>query len=204
MTIIRRAARWRRTTARRIVSASSVHGRDCSRSNSLDDPTAADAKLRALAPGAAAFTLASAQPKSLSGFDPTTMIGAAPESNEGAGPDEAAFDSAKAAGRSRGPRHRQLPGLAARARRAEGARRGTRSLAWLRSTARRGRWRARRDARRRAAERAGIRERRAGAPPTSRRPKAFDASEGTALDPLRDKSWDLTSAKNVPAIVNPR
>lgn len=30
------------------------------------------------------------------------------------------------------------------------------------------------------------------------RPRAFDASEGTALDPLRDKSWDLTSAKTVP------
>ncbi|MBM3624318.1 MAG: aminodeoxychorismate lyase, partial [Alphaproteobacteria bacterium] len=31
------------------------------------------------------------------------------------------------------------------------------------------------------------------------RPRAFDASEGTSLDPLRDKSWDLTSAKTVPA-----
>ncbi|MFO1124154.1 MAG: endolytic transglycosylase MltG [Methylocystis sp.] len=30
------------------------------------------------------------------------------------------------------------------------------------------------------------------------RPRAFDASEGTSLDPLRDKSWDLTSAKTVP------
>ncbi|QGM94238.1 endolytic transglycosylase MltG [Methylocystis rosea] len=30
------------------------------------------------------------------------------------------------------------------------------------------------------------------------RPRAFDASEGTPLDPLRDKSWDLTSAKTVP------
>ena len=31
------------------------------------------------------------------------------------------------------------------------------------------------------------------------RPRAFDASEGTPLDPLRDKSWDLTSAKTVPS-----
>jgi UPF0755 protein len=31
------------------------------------------------------------------------------------------------------------------------------------------------------------------------RPRAFDASEGTALDPLRDKSWDLSSPKTVPA-----
>ena len=38
-------------------------------------------------------------------------------------------------------------------------------------------------------------------PPPARvaRPRAFDASEGTALDPLRDKAWDLSSAKTVPA-----
>ncbi len=29
------------------------------------------------------------------------------------------------------------------------------------------------------------------------KPRIFDASEGTALDPLRDKSWDLNSAKTV-------
>lgn len=34
--------------------------------------------------------------------------------------------------------------------------------------------------------------------PQRARPRAFDASEGTALDPLRDRSWDLTSAKIVP------
>jgi UPF0755 protein len=32
----------------------------------------------------------------------------------------------------------------------------------------------------------------------ARRPRAFDASEGTALDPLRNKSWDLNSPKTVP------
>ena len=31
------------------------------------------------------------------------------------------------------------------------------------------------------------------------RPRAFDASEGTGLDPLRNKSFDLTSAKTVPS-----
>ena len=31
-----------------------------------------------------------------------------------------------------------------------------------------------------------------------RRPRAFDASEGTPLDPLRNKTWDLNSPKNVP------
>ena len=30
--------------------------------------------------------------------------------------------------------------------------------------------------------------------------KVFDASEGTALDPLKDKSWDLNSAKTVPSL----
>jgi UPF0755 protein len=32
-----------------------------------------------------------------------------------------------------------------------------------------------------------------------KRPRAFDASEGTPLDPLRNKTWDLNSSKNVPA-----
>ncbi|MBI1980275.1 MAG: endolytic transglycosylase MltG [Methylocystis sp.] len=36
------------------------------------------------------------------------------------------------------------------------------------------------------------------------RPRAFDASEGTPLDPLRDKSWDLTSAKTVPSTADVR
>ncbi len=39
----------------------------------------------------------------------------------------------------------------------------------------------------------------ASAPAGRGRPRVFDASEGTPLDPLRDKSWDLTSAKTVPA-----
>jgi len=43
----------------------------------------------------------------------------------------------------------------------------------------------------------------AGAPRPAR-PRAFDASEGTSLDPLRDKSWDLTSAKTVPAAASYR
>ncbi|MCC0005778.1 MAG: endolytic transglycosylase MltG [Methylobacteriaceae bacterium] len=42
----------------------------------------------------------------------------------------------------------------------------------------------------------------AAAPPAPvagqpRKPVAFDASEGTALDPLRNKSWDLNTAKSV-------
>ncbi|GJE72693.1 hypothetical protein CHKEEEPN_4252 [Methylorubrum podarium] len=35
------------------------------------------------------------------------------------------------------------------------------------------------------------------------RPKAFDASEGTKLDPLRNKTYDLGSPKTVPALRNP-
>jgi len=34
-------------------------------------------------------------------------------------------------------------------------------------------------------------------PGHARKPIAFDASEGTALDPLRNKSWDLNTAKSV-------
>jgi UPF0755 protein len=35
------------------------------------------------------------------------------------------------------------------------------------------------------------------------RPKAFDASEGTRLDPLRNKTYDLGSPKTVPSLRNP-
>ncbi|KAF2991900.1 endolytic transglycosylase MltG [Methylocystis sp. MJC1] len=42
------------------------------------------------------------------------------------------------------------------------------------------------------------------AAPQRARPRAFDASEGTTLDPLRDKSWDLTSAKTVPTTADIR
>ncbi|OAI24911.1 aminodeoxychorismate lyase [Methylosinus sp. R-45379] len=40
----------------------------------------------------------------------------------------------------------------------------------------------------------------AGQPPRAARARAFDASEGTALDPLRDRGWDLNSAKTVPDV----
>jgi UPF0755 protein len=40
----------------------------------------------------------------------------------------------------------------------------------------------------------------APAPAGGKRPRAFDASEGTARDPLRNKSYDLTSAKTVPVL----
>jgi hypothetical protein len=36
-------------------------------------------------------------------------------------------------------------------------------------------------------------------PPRQARPPIFDASEGTALDPLKDKKWDLTSPKDIPS-----
>ena len=131
------------------------------------------------------------------------MIGAAPESNEGAGPDEAAFDreggralegsdvasypvspraraeqKARAAELGLSPGSDQLPAEVVGARDATP------------------------DAARPSA--LGYASAETGASPKSRRPKAFDASEGTPLDPLRDKSWDLTTAKNVPATVNPQ
>jgi hypothetical protein len=36
--------------------------------------------------------------------------------------------------------------------------------------------------------------------PLQRRPRAFDAVEGTAKDPLRNKSFDLTTPKTVPTL----
>ena len=36
--------------------------------------------------------------------------------------------------------------------------------------------------------------------PAKPRPRAFDASEGTPLDPLRNKNFDLSSAKTVPSL----
>ena len=37
-------------------------------------------------------------------------------------------------------------------------------------------------------------------PPNGKRPKAFDASEGTPLDPLLNRTYDLTSPKTIPVI----
>lgn len=42
-----------------------------------------------------------------------------------------------------------------------------------------------------------------GSAANGQRPKAFDASEGTRLDPLRNKTFDLNSAKNVPVLKQP-
>ena len=42
-----------------------------------------------------------------------------------------------------------------------------------------------------------------GGEPGAPRPKAFDASEGTRLDPLRNKTYDLGSPKTVPVLRNP-
>jgi UPF0755 protein len=40
----------------------------------------------------------------------------------------------------------------------------------------------------------------AAAAPAPRRPRAFDASEGTSRDPLKNKSFDLNSPKTVPSL----
>ncbi|ACL57735.1 endolytic transglycosylase MltG [Methylobacterium nodulans] len=42
-----------------------------------------------------------------------------------------------------------------------------------------------------------------GVDPNAQRSKAFDASEGTARDPLRNKTYDLTFPKTVPVLRNP-
>jgi UPF0755 protein len=168
---------------------------------SLDDPTTADPKLRALAPARPTFTLASAQPKIFSGFDPTTMIGAAPESSEVAGPEEAAFAAEGGKALLEGREVASYP-VSARARAEQKARAAELGLS-AGSDQLPADVVGARDATPDAPA-LGFASAETGAPPASRRPKAFDASEGTPLDPLRDKSWDLTSAKNVPATVNLR
>ena len=35
------------------------------------------------------------------------------------------------------------------------------------------------------------------------RPRGFDASEGTALDPLRNKTYDLNYPKTIPPLILP-
>ena len=128
------------------------------------------------------------------------MIGAAPESNEGAGPDEAAFD--REGGRALEGREVASYPVSARARAEQKARAAELGLSPGSDQL--------------PADVVGARDATPDADRPSalgyasaetgalRRPRAFDASEGTPLDPLRDKSWDLTSAKNVPATVNPQ
>jgi UPF0755 protein len=167
--------------------------------DSLDDPTVADRLLQALAPARAFFTLAGAQPKSFSGFDPTAMISAAPESNEVAGTDEVAFENEGGKALLEGHDVASYP-VSPRARAEQKARAAKLGLSpgsdQLPADVV-----GERDAPPNGPA-LGFASAEADAPPTAHRPKAFDASQGTPLDPLRDKSWDLTSAKNVPASAN--
>ncbi len=172
---------------------------------SLDDPThGADPRHRALASARPLLTLAGAQPKSFTGFDPTTMIGAAPESNEVAGTDEVAFENEGGKALLDGHDVASYP-VSPRVRAEQKARAAKLGLSagsdQLPSDVV-GERDATPDAARPNLPALGFASAEAGAPPAPRRPKAFDASEGTPLDPLRDKSWDLTSAKNVPASAN--
>ncbi|NDA47153.1 MAG: hypothetical protein EBY21_07745, partial [Alphaproteobacteria bacterium] len=43
----------------------------------------------------------------------------------------------------------------------------------------------------------------AQSPNTENVTQIFDASEGTSLDPLKNKSWDLNSGKVVPSVMQP-
>ncbi|BDV32698.1 endolytic transglycosylase MltG [Methylocystis iwaonis] len=168
-----------------------------------DDPTADAAphlaRLRVARPY---FTQESAQPKALhNGFDPTLLAAGAPASdNEGEdgsiGPDMMAREGAD--GKALPEEVASYP--VSPARRAEQKARAARLglsagsdelpadtlavKASMEETA--------------AASSAGGPIALAAAPQHAR-PRAFDASEGTTLDPLRDKSWDLTSAKTVPS-----
>jgi len=178
MTIIRRAGdgggRRRDASSRQVRSmAGTVRGRLTRRSDGRRREASRSG------PGAADIHARQRAPKSFSGFDPTTMIGAAPESNEGAGPERRRRSIGKVAGRKRAATSPVTPSRRARAPSRKRAPRNS-VFRLARSTARRGRWRARRDARRRSASALGYASAETGASPRSRRPRAFDASKHAA------------------------
>lgn len=168
-----------------------------------DDPTAdAAPQLAALRPARAFFTQDAAQPRSMgSGLDPDLLAAGGESEEGGVSPDMMARE---------GPDGRALPDDAqdiaaypvSPARRAEQKARAAKlglssGSDELPSEV--------------LGEKAlpeGATALAPAAPPAAAvgvaRPRAFDASEGTALDPLKDRSWDLTSAKTVPASRNLR
>jgi UPF0755 protein len=169
---------------------------------SLDDPTlGADPALNAVRPSRAYFTLADAQPKNLATFNSAALASSepgaggiegdsvAPESVDGKalayGDDVASFPISPRQRAEQKARAAKL-GLAAGSDDLPdgviGARDQSTELAAYAVAASNS-----------VAANAGA------AAPAGRRIHAVDASEGTALDPLRDRSWDLSSAKTVPA-----
>lgn len=177
--------------------------------DSLDDPTvAADPRQRSLRPARAFFTFANAQPRDLPGFDPTTMISETPpEGSELASTDEAAFQNEGGQAMLEGRDVASYP-VSPSARADQKARAAKLGLAAGSDQLSPADVIAPRDAAGAARPNAAPPDMASAGPAApaaaARRPKAFDASQGTPLDPLRDKSWDLTSAKNVPADINLR
>ncbi len=165
---------------------------------SLDDPTLDYPQFYALRPARPYFTSASAQPRNLAGFDAALLASASGPGasfGEDGEPDAAlAPQSDKGGALAYGgdivsypaPEHLRAEQKARAAR--YGLSTGGDQLPEGVIGARAG------DADGPSAAAPGA----ASNPPQARR-RIVDASEGTALDPLRDKSWDLTSAKTVPA-----
>jgi UPF0755 protein len=154
---------------------------------SIDDPTLeADRRYDALRPARAYFTLASARPRSrAASFDPTAALAEIPSGEE----DEGAYASTVGAGVASYPvsetRRAELKARAARFGFVQPSDRLPDGVIGAPDPEPDG-------------APAAYAASEAGAPSARSKSRVVDASEGSAIDPLRDSSWDLTSAKTVP------
>ncbi len=169
---------------------------------SLDDPTlSADPALNAIRPSRAYFTLAAAQPKSLSTFDSAVLVSSAPSVGDIEG-DSVAPESADGKALAYGGDVASFP-ISPRQRAEQKARAAKLGLAAGSDDLPDGVIGARDQSTGLAAYAVpasnSVTANAGAAALAGRRIRAVDASEGTALDPLRDRSWDLSSAKTVPA-----
>ncbi|QGM47603.1 endolytic transglycosylase MltG [Methylocystis heyeri] len=170
---------------------------------SFDDPSfGAAPSSRAVRPARPFFSLAEAQPRSLSTFDPVAVAAAAAASarpGDGGDIDVAPEGPDGKPVADAGPEVTSYP-VSARARAEQKARAARLGLTAGSDDLPDGVVGARDAAAEAPAQMlaaASAVEGPGGQQP--RRYRAIDASEGTALDPLRDRSWDLSSAKVVPA-----
>ena len=168
---------------------------------SLDDPTLdADPRLNVLRPSRPYFTSSAAQPRSLATFDPMAMASVAPRAPESEGDMTAlAPESADGKALAYDADVTSFP-VSPRQRAEQKARAAKLGLVTGSDQLPDGVIGAREQISDTAPDVApsGVAGSGEGAQ-AGRRPRAIDASEGTALDPLRNKSWDLSSAKTVPS-----
>jgi UPF0755 protein len=160
---------------------------------SYEDPTLeADRRYDALRSARPFFTHASAQPKSKApGFDPTSSLAEAASGEEGEAADAPDSEGGVASYPVSEARKAELKARAAKFGLAQSSDRLPEGVIGAP------------DQRLEAAP-AAYAAGDGGATAARRRSKVIDASEGLAIDPLRDSSWDLNSAKIVPGNLSGR